>query len=455
MRQRASVVARWLLFFTVVPIAGFAEPAESQFYTLTQQQAVDESTLDSVILADRTVDSRTHPNQQVRWVKVRFFSHEWKDGPWHADMAVAMPPEIQPNRRGLAAITLAGAGKKGMEPGFDANRDLAEQTAMEFGIPVATMPQQGTHFGLTEIHELSDYLTKRFVETGDPSWLAAYPGAAVRARAVTMIGKLTGYPIHSFVHMGGSITAGQGWVWATHDDRVKGLVASGSIGPFSTVYPTRPPRERLRFLHEAPMEIGDLFRRHRDPISFAPRIDCPVLIATGSNDIASPPAVMPEFLRAFAGPAYLATVPNGMHSPGTQRQAETFRMWIDHTLFDRPLSEPSIEQASYTAGRFSCRTQVASEATVQEVNLIWTRTNNPDFLATSHTGARSQKKDNYSQANWVTAAMTRQGAVWSVTIDVPDPVPAHIAYFVDVLDTHQGRPGRVTSPTRQLSQHLE
>ncbi|MHC4143805.1 MAG: hypothetical protein ACYSUD_03400, partial [Planctomycetota bacterium] len=225
------------LFLIAAAVDGRTESASRQLCLLTQQQAFDESTLDPVILSDRTVASRTHPDRQVRWVTVRFFSHDWKDGPWYATMTVAMPVKIRRECLGLAAITLSGVGKKGMEPDFNTLRDLAETTAMEFGIPVATMPQQGTHFGLTEIHELSDHLTKKFVETGDPSWLAGYPGAAVRARAVTMIGKLMGHPIHSVVHMGGSISAGQGWIWAAFDDRVKGLVASGSIGPFTKIYP--------------------------------------------------------------------------------------------------------------------------------------------------------------------------------------------------------------------------
>jgi hypothetical protein len=435
--------------------AGRIQSTEMQLYPLTKQQALDTSTLDPMILADRTVTSRTHPDRQVRWVKVRFFSHDWKDGPWHAEMTVAMPPKIEPDCLGLAAITLAGVGKKGMEPGFDANRDLAEATAMEFGIPVATMPQQGTHYGLTEIHELSDHLTKRFVETGDPSWLAAFPGAAVQARAVTMIGKLTGTPIHSVVHMGGSISAGQGWVWATFDERVKGLVASGSIGPFTKIYPNRPPRVRLRFLHEASEGIRELFVKHRDPISYARQIDCSVLIATGSNDRACPPAVMPEFVAAFRGTSCLATVPNGLHSPGTGRQAETFRMWIDHTLFDRPLSRISFERLSYESGRVTCCVQVAGEPQLRDVNLVWTRTNNPKFLATSLSGAHNGNKDNYTQARWEALPLTRNGEIWTATLDVPNPKPEYIACFVDVRDEFEERPGHVTTLIQLLPQERE
>jgi hypothetical protein len=441
------------LILITVAVGGQVESAETDLYPLTQQQAVDESTLDPVILADRTVDSRTHPDRKVRWVTVRFFSHDWKDGPWYATMTVAMPPKIRWERSGLAAITLAGVGKKGMEPGFDAKRDIVERTAMEYEIPVATMPQQGTHFGLTEIHELSDHLTKKFVETGDPSWLAAYCGAAVRARAVTMLGKLTGHQIHSVVHMGGSISAGQGWVWAAFDDRVKGLVASGSIGPFTKTYANRPPRQRLRFLSEAPDEIKQLFLKHRDPITYARRINCPVLIATGSNDQASPPTVLAEFVAAFQGPTRLATVPNGLHSPGTQRQAQTFRMWIDHTLFDRPLSRLSIEELSFEAGRITCCTRVNGKPVVQEVNLLYSRTNNSEFLASSYLDARN--KDNYTRARWQMIPMSLDGETWTVMFDVPNPRPKYVACFVDIRDEFEGRPGHLTSFIRLLPRETE
>ena len=67
---------------------------------------------------------------------------------------------------------------------------------------------------------------------------------------------------------------------------------------------------------------------------------------------------MPEFVAAFQGLTRLATVPNGSHSPGTQWQAETFRMWIDHTLFDRPLRHLAVEQLACEAGKITCRARI-------------------------------------------------------------------------------------------------
>ena len=233
------------------------------------------------------------------------------------------------------------------------------------------------------------------------------------------------------------------------------LVASGSIGPFTKIYPNRPPRARLRFLHEASEGIRGLFVKHRDPISYARQIDCPVLIATGSNDRACPPAVMPEFVATFRGTTCFATVPNGLHSPGTGRQAETFRMWIDHTLFDRPLSQISVERLSYESDKVTCRAKVPGEPKVREVNLVWTRNNNPKFLATSLAGARNGNKDNYTQASWEAIPFTTNGEIWTVTFDVPNPKPNYIACFVDVRDEFEGRLGHVTTLIRQLPEERE
>ena len=439
----------WIATCVVVFVTGGrGEAADAGLYPLTRQQALDPATLDPQILSDRTVDSRTHPGQSIRWVKVQFFSHDWKDGPWRATMTVAMPPSIRADRLGMAAITVAGVARKGTDSDFDVKRDLVEATALQFGIPVATMPQQGTHFGISEIHELSDHLTRKFVNSGDPSWLSAFCGAAVRARAVTMLGQLAGKPMHSVVHMGGSITAGQAWVWAVFDSRVKGLVASGSIGPFTKVYSKRPLRDRLRFLTEAPDEIRQLFIQHRDPINYARRLDCRVLIATGSNDFACPPAVMPEFLAAFREPTCLATVPNGRHSPGTHRQADTFRMWIDHTLFERPLSRVTIEHMSFRDGRLECRARIQGKPAVRRVRLWWAASNNPDFLAGPN--ATTDSRDNYTRAKWKPLAMANDGATWTTSVEIPEPRPRYTACFVDVLDEFAGRPGHVTSLVRQL-----
>jgi hypothetical protein len=438
------------LFLKLIFLVAFVPSAYavelSPHYPLTAAQARDASTLDETILSDKVLASQADPTRKIRWVRARFFSHDWKDGPWRGTVQVALPVAIAENRRGFAAMCPGGTSKKGREPGFDAKRDFVERTVLELGIPVAIIPSQGTHLGKTEIHEMSDAMTKRFVETGDPGWLAAWPGAALRARALTVIGKLAGHPIRSAVHMGTSISAGQGWVWAACDERVKGVIGTGSIGPFRKVYPERPLRKRLDFLSKAPDPVKELFVKHRDPSVFAARITVPALVVVGSNDFATPPSVLPEFVAAFRQTPHLVSVPNFGHGCGTRRHHNSFRMWIDHTLFGRPLISVTMEKIAVTDGRLACTATVSGEPTVKAVSLIYAASSNLDFLQSRYS--RAGQKDNYSKAKWTVAPMQQRGGKWTVDIPLPSGTPPHIAACVDVEEEWLGRPGYASTVVR-------
>jgi hypothetical protein len=128
-------------------------------------------------------------------------------------------------------------------------------------------------------------------------------------------------------------------------------------------------------------------------------------------------------------------------------------MWIAHTLFDRPLSQLSVEVLVYKAGRIICRSRATGKPAVQEVNLFYTHTNNPEFLDSPYIGARN--KDNYTRAKWQMIPMNPNGETWTVTFDVPNPKPKYMACFVDVRDEFKGRPGHITSLIRQLSAEVK
>ena len=58
-------------------------------YPLTAVQAQDASTLNKTILSDKVLASQADSTRKIRWVCARFFSHEWKDGPWHSRLGYA------------------------------------------------------------------------------------------------------------------------------------------------------------------------------------------------------------------------------------------------------------------------------------------------------------------------------------------------------------------------------
>ena len=126
-------------------------------------------------------------------------------------------------------------------------------------------------------------------------------------------------------------------------------------------------------------------------------------------------------------------------------------MWVDHILFDRPLSQLSINKLSYNNGALSCEVQVKGNQEVKEVNLVYALTENPEFLNTSLT--RHSNKDNYTQAKWEVVPMIRKGGSWVVNTMVINPGATYAACFVHVSDSFAGRPGHVTSITCQLPEN--
>ena len=422
-------------------------PSSIGLFPLTQEQARDQSTLNERIISDRTVESSTHPGQMIRWVEVQFFSHEWKDGPWKSGITVAMPAEITPDRQGLAAMCMSSS--MAMHEDLDMKRDYFEFTAMEYGIPVATIPYMGEHYGISEIHEMTDHLIEKFLETGDLSWIGNYPGSAVRSRAITMIGKITGYPITSVVHMGSSISAHQAWVWSLYDDRVKGLVSTGDVGFSKDRFPFDgslrfPQRKAVEALVNADTLLLNLYLPENDPYYFGDRLKPSVLQIVGSNDPWCPPSTTPKFHAALQTPVYHTIVPNYGHGAGTVQHTESFQMFIDHVLFSRPIGKAEIDKLSFDGQKATCTAQLTGGSEVREVQLFYATSNHPNFLRSSNF-KDTPGNDHHRNAEWFAVPMTRQGKHWTAEISTEKPSDPFIACFVDVKDEHEGRPGYYSS----------
>ena len=420
--------------------------SSTDLFPLTQEQARDESTLNERIVSDTIVESSTHPGRMVRWVEVQFFSHEWKDGPWKSGIIVAMPPEITPDRQGLAAMCMVSS--MAMHEDLNMKRDYFEYTAMEFGIPVATIPYMEEHYGFSEIHEMTDHLIEKFIETGDLSWIGNYPGSAVRSRAITMIGKLTGHPITSVVHMGSSISAHQAWVWSLYDDRVKGLVPTGDVGFNKDRFPFDgslrfPQRKAVEALVNGDTLLLNLYLPENDPYYFGDRLKASILQIVGSNDPWCPPSTTPKFHAALQTPVYHTIVPNYGHGAGTVQHAVSFQMFIDHVLFSRPIGKAELEKVSFNRQEVTCTARLTGGGEIKEVHLYYATSNDPNFLRSS--SFNDTPKNNYIKAEWLSVPMTRHEDHWTAEINTEDPSDQFIACFVDVKDEYEDRPGHYSS----------
>jgi Family of unknown function (DUF6298) len=421
--------------------------SHSSIFPLTQEELEDESTLNEMILSDLLIAGTKDAPQNLREVRVRFFSHNWKDGPWHGTVQVVIPEVIAPDRRGLVAMCPPCGDEKTRE-GLGMRRAFVEETARLLGIPVVFIPNMGEHFGAGKIHPVSDQLLLKFIETEDPSWLPSFPCSAVRGRALTMVGKLTGYPTTKAVHLGSSISAHHAWVWPLFDDRVKGLVATGSIGFSEDKHPTdgsfkMSSRPALEAIYNADPGVRKVIAEHTDPYHFGDRLRCSVLQIIGSKDFASPPSTLAKTLPKFGGPTHLIFVPNYAHGWKTLRHLAGFRMWIEHVFFERPLSKIRISNANYTKGRVTVTARVEGRPKTQNVQFVYATTSERNFLRSRFF--KDTPKKNYSRAKWESVRMTDNNNAWTATFSLPDPSPRFVAGFVDMEDEIDQTTGYVSS----------
>lgn len=321
---------------------------------VTFEQAVDESTLQERIL-DET--QYVHPDflgKTVRVLKVGYFSHAWKDGPWTGKLEIYLPSQTAAERRGLMVMAPSSSSKTSRL--VNVEKELLAGTALHFGIPVCSIPQpRENHLGKNEVHQLFDTSIGRFIDTGDPGWIGWYPYAALNMRAYTLVGKVTGTPTRKVVHMGSSITAAMAFITATYDRRVSGVVITGNLAyeaedalPDASDVEARQAilrdnpilrgkrGEVYRRLFDAPPETRRLFDKCFHRGRFASNIDGALLQVAGSNDFATPHLTVEEAMKALPIDNHLVYVPNyPMGAPAKSMQMRSACGSITATLVGR------------------------------------------------------------------------------------------------------------------------
>lgn len=420
-------------------------------FPATLEEALDATTLQLEILADQKVDRTSHPEGRLRVVTVRYFSHNWMDGPWHGTIEVALPDPMPADWGGQAVMVPTGSINT--EDGVDLRRDNLEFLALEYGIPTATIPFAGEHLGLSQPHALADHLFSKYVETGEPAWLPVYPQAVLRSRAFTAIGQLAGRPVTHAIQMGSSLSAALGWLWAAWDPRAKGFVATGDISHARKTFPLDGTAASQRAGHialaRATPQLIELGLRHADLYTYGSELTCPVLQIVGTNDWASPLEAVPEFVTALGGPVHLVYNPNYPHGTGSRRHVDLLRMWVAHVFYGRELTRVSAT-AAVEDGRLTCRADVTGDAEVLSVDLVYTASEDPLFLR-SRFLLGTPPEDHYVRAVWQRLPMSRTDTGWTASVALTDDLPSTLHCFVDVTDEVEGQRGYASSEMLHLT----
>lgn len=439
--------------------------AGSPVFPLTPEQMLDESTLDLKVLSDQPFTS-TLPSgigRQFRKVRVRYFSHQWKDGPWEGAIELLIPADIPANRRGV--VFFAPSGSNNPAEGVDVRRDLWERTAVEMRIITATIPDAGSHLGKDSIHAVNDAFLNRAIESRDLSWLPAYPFAALRARAVTMIGKLTGVPVRTVIHMGYSISANHAWTWPLYDSRVKGLIATGDIGAIEDWFPLdgslkNSSRPAFNAMSQAPRDLQQSALRLHDPFYHGAQLHN-VLLIPCSNDPYAAPLAAAKFFAALGEPKHLSIVPNYGHECASRRHVDLARMWLEHLLGNRPLTEVAfVEPPAMVNGTLHVRAHVQGQAQVKTVQFVYATSAEPKFLRAVLMPDAPKQDKSYIAAKWQTVSMSKSAAAdgsgeWTASVELPagQTGKLFVAGFVDVEDRHEGLAGYASTAVHWLEVH--
>ncbi len=430
---------------------------DSQYLPMPLEQILDLSTLDEEVTQEKTFEHPDFPGREVKRLTVSYYSHDGKDGPWRGTVRVYLPTELPEANKGFVAICPRGSLPSSLMPDVDMERDYAVGTALLLDIPVCTMPQTGEHFGLKEIHQLSDYMTSRFLDTNDPSWLALYSFATLYMRSATLVGKLVGKPTEKIMHMGSSITAHQGFKVAQCDPRLVGLMATGSSGLYSKLVTkdgkqwlssgTRRPH--LVRLANAPQEQKDLWLRHSDKGLYADEIKARILLAAGTTDPASQLSVLPDYFGTFPAGKHFLHVPNYPHGCGSTTHVRAFRMWIDHCFFGRPLSELTDLNAEWTDTGLRVQVRVLGEPNVRKVEIYYHQTTHAGYLDIGRS-REFPGKDHYTKSEMQSGEMQGDDGSYSVHIPVDEKAGKNIAFFIHVEDFTGKTAGYTSSIMRWL-----
>jgi hypothetical protein len=431
------------------PPGADAAPDAEAWHTLlpfSREEMLDQSTLQEET-NEYTEPSACFRGRTNRVVHAQYFSHSWHDGDWKGELKIVIPETIE--RPGVLALADSAPDLAHTEAGMDPEQEYLDCTANQFGIVAASLPNSDEHFGVREIHDVFDHMLCEMAQRNDLAWSPFWPLVALRMRAITAVGKVTGQPVHSAYHFGASITGSLSHPLARYDARIKALAVTGAYGgrgmDRSAIHYKSGLYDRWCEAGCNPYAIDPALSaaltETADIYALGPWLTIPILEIVPTNDSNAPPLLTPELFAPLAGQTHHAMVPNVVHTHGTLRHARLFRMWIDHVELGRPVNRIEDFRFESRDARVVASARVSEDAPLQGVSLYYVAFDDDTYLGSPDWW--NTPAECFTSAQWQEAPMQRAGDRWEVAI--PAPAARYVAGFVDAIDSHQNTPGYVSS----------
>jgi PhoPQ-activated pathogenicity-related protein len=337
---------------------------------------------------------KTIPGDGVTSYVLDLRSQTWRSTPevdrpvWQHWLTITRPDKVASD----TALLMIGGGRNGGEapapaPG-DADRARRSHTVV---VSLGQVPNQPLVFNKDGKGRVEDdllaYCHIRFLETGDPTWVARLPmvKSAVKAMdaATEFLASAEGgkVAIKAFVVTGGSKRGWTTWLTGAVDPRVKAIIPVvidvvnvrpsmmnhyAAYGFWAPAIGNYSEQHRVMDRWDAPRM--EALNKIEDPYFYLDRLTLPKYVVNAAGDQFFTPDSSKFYFDDLKGPKYLRYVPNGDHSLRGTDAADSILAFYRAVVAGTPL--PKFQWTMEKDGSIT----VAAETKPREVNL-WQATN--------------------------------------------------------------------------------
>jgi PhoPQ-activated pathogenicity-related protein len=338
---------------------------------------------------------RTVPGDGVTSYVLDLTSQTWRSAPevdrpvWRHWLTITRPDQVTSD---TALLSIGGGRNGGGAPG-EAPADAVDRARRSGTVVVSLgqVPNQPLVFNQDGRERVEDdliaYCDIKFLETGDPTWVARLPmvKSAVRAMdaATAFLASAEGgkVAIKSFVVAGGSKRGWTTWLTGAADPRVKAIIPVvidvvnvrpsmmnhyAAYGFWAPAVGNYAVQHKVMDRWDAPRM--DALNRIEDPYFYRDRLTLPKYVVNAAGDQFFTPDSSKFYFDDLRGPKYLRYVPNGDHSLRGTDAADSIL-----AFYRAVVTGASLPKFTWTMGKDGSITVVA-ETKPREVNL-WQATN--------------------------------------------------------------------------------